>query len=111
MANAWLVDSDCVSTSADACGGVVHAAVWLDAQVIVSQQVRKVSVWRIQCDREVVAIGLHRGDAFHDAQGTRLRVFVGMAFHCLQNVFAGQGFAVVEFNTFADFESPGFGIC
>ena len=110
VAHAGLVNFQCVRAGADARAGVVHAAIGLNHQVVVGQQIGKVSVADAQFNDEVVAIDLHVLDTAHDAQCTGLAVLIRMALHGFQHVFGCHFLAVVELDALADFERPGFRI-
>ena len=110
VANAGLVHFDLVGTCADPGGRVVKAAIRLDHKVVVGQQVRQVSIGSAERDLEVVAVRLHRLDALHDAESTRGRIFVGVTFHCAQNIFGGHRFPVVKLNTLTDLVGPNLAV-
>mmetsp|Transcript_18179 Transcript_18179/g.28464 ORF Transcript_18179/g.28464 Transcript_18179/m.28464 type:complete len:531 (+) Transcript_18179:13802-15394(+) len=108
--HARFVSFQRVGAGADGIRHTVKAAVGLDDQVVVGHQVGQVSVADTQRDFERVAVGPHALDALHDAQGTGLGLFVGVARHRLHDVFGGDGLTVGEHHACADFEAPDRGV-
>ncbi len=74
--------------------------------MIVGHQVGQVGVGRVQLEGDHVALGLHVGDALHDAKGARLGLLVGVTLQRGDHVLGGHGLAVVEFHPGADLELP-----
>ncbi len=110
MAHAGFVDLDLVRTGADAGIRLVLAAVRLDDQVIVAEQVGKVGIGLLQRQHHFLAVDLDGVDTLHVAQRAGLRLLVRMAFERGGDVLGSDRLSVVEFDAVADFQRPGLGI-
>ena len=102
VAHARLVDRDLVGAGADAGVGLVLAAVRLDDQVVVAEQVGQVGVGLLQREHDFLAVGLDALDALHVAERAGLRLLVGMALERGGHVLGGHRLAVVELDAVAD---------
>ena len=110
MAHTGLVGLDHIRAGRNAGIGLVLAAIRLDDQVIVAEQVGKVGIGLLQRQHHFLAAGLDGRDTLHVAERAGFRLLVRVALQRGGHVLGGHGLAVVEFDAVADFQGPGLRI-